>query len=226
MIAWLRIDRRKVLTVAVGLSCVGAGVLVLARQGSARTSATSVPARAGCSVTTGPQCLLDGHRMPRRRPPFMLSAPGTVVPSSEVFGDRVFLNGREGVALADSGNAQYPALSTNGGRVWRIDGPPLHVDAADGAEAVGSVGIADPRTFFAFGSSVVDVTTDAGRTWWETYLGDDVVAVVPNLHNELVAYVEHSVSNAHLNPAATLQYVSRDGGRQWRYSTDFAGIPG
>ncbi len=224
--AWLRIDWRKVLAVAVGLSCVGVGVLVLAREGSARTTATSLPVRAGCSVTASPECRLDGHRMPRRRPPFRLSAPGTVVPSSQVFGDRVFLNGREGVALANGDNAQYPALSTDGGRVWRIDGPPLHVDAADGAEAVGSVGIAGPRTFFAFGSSVVDVTTDGGRSWWETYLGDDVVALVPNLPNELVAYVERSVSNAHFNPAVTLQYVSRDGGRQWRYSTDFAGIPG
>lgn len=29
-----------------------------------------------------------------------------------------------------------------------------------------------------------------------------------------------------LTPAVTWQYVSRDGGRQWRYSAEFAGIPG
>jgi hypothetical protein len=34
------------------------------------------------------------------------------------------------------------------------------------------------------------------------------------------------VSSQHLNPAVTWQYVSRDGGRHWRYSTEFAGIPG
>jgi hypothetical protein len=167
-----------------------------------------------------------GHRMPRRRPAFTFSPPGTVVRRSAVFGNRVFLNADEGVALANGDNAQYPALSTDGGRVWRIDGPPLHVDAADAAEGVGSVGIADPRTFYAFGSSVVDVTTDRGRTWWETYLGEDVAAVVPSYRNKLVAYVEQSVSNQHLNPAVTWQYVSRDGGRHWRYSTEFAGIPG
>jgi hypothetical protein len=89
------------------------------------------------SAATGPPCGLEGHRMPRRRPPFTVSRPGTVVPSSEVFGDRVFLSAEEGVALVNGDNAQYPALSIDGGRVWRIDGPPLRVDAADGAEAVG-----------------------------------------------------------------------------------------
>jgi hypothetical protein len=106
---------------------------------------------------------------------------------------------------------------------WTIDGPQFHVDAADGAEAVGFVGVDGPRTFFAYGSSAVDVTTDGGREWWETFLGEEVMAVVPNLRNELVAYVEQSVSNQRLNPAVTWQYVSRDGGRHWRYSTSFGG---
>jgi hypothetical protein len=38
--------------------------------------------------------------------------------------------------------------------------------------------------------------------------------------------VEPSLSNQHLNPAVTWRYVSRDGGRHWRYSTQFAAIPG
>jgi hypothetical protein len=127
------------------------------------------------------------------------------------------------VALANGDNAEYPALSTDGGRVWRIDGPPVHVDAADGAEGVGSVGIAAPRMFFAYGSSVVDVTTNRGAAWWEAYLGDDVVAVVAQSDEALVAYVARSVTNTRVNRAVTLQYVSHDGGRRWRYSTDFAG---
>ena len=229
--AWVRADRRTFLAVAVGMVCIGIGVLVLARPGAAHTRSSSrLGSSSGCvndvSVPTSPPCQRTGHQMPRRRPPFKLSAPGTLVPASAVFGDRVFLNADEGVALANGENAQYPALSTNGGRVWRIDGPPLHVDAADGAEGVGFVGIAGRRTFFAYGSSVVDVSSDGGRTWWETYLGEDVAAVVPCYRNELVAYVEQSVSNQHLNPAVTWEYVSRDGGRRWRYSTEFAGIPG
>ena len=228
MDAWVGVHRWKVAMAAVALACIGIGVLVVAQRGSARTeSSARLP---GCvtnaSATTSPHCTHAGGRMPRRRPPFRLSSPGTVVHSSAVFGDRVFLNANDGVALAHGDNAEYPALSTDGGRVWRIDGPPLHVDAADGAEGVGSVGITGPRTFFAYGSSVVDVTTDRGHIWWETYLGEDVVAVVPSTGNELVAYVEQSVSNQHFNPAVTWQYVSRDGGRRWRYSTEFARIPG
>jgi hypothetical protein len=150
-----------------------------------------------------------------------------VVRSSQLFGDRVFLNAREGVALANPGSAQYPALSVDGGRIWRIAGPQLHVDAADGAEAVAYVGIDTPSTFFAYGSSVVDVTTDRGRTWWETFLGEQVQALVPGGgRNELVAYVSQSESTRHSNPAATWQYVSFDGGRRWRFSTNFAGFPG
>lgn len=227
----MRLDRWRVLVVTVGLACIGAGALVAAHPGSAQTSASARRASGGhcvdkTSVMTRPPCKLTGHRIPRRRPPFKLSRPGTVVRSSSIFGERVFLNANEGVALANGDDAQYPALSTDGGRIWRIDGPPLHVDAADGVEGVGAVGITGPRTLFAYGSSVVDVSTDRGHTWWETYLGEEVVAVVPSYRNELVAYVEQSVSNAHFNPAVTRQYVSRDGGRIWRYSTQFAGIPG
>lgn len=219
------------IALAAGLACIAGGALVLAHPGSARTQMRSRPARpGGCvngvSMTASPQCLRTARRLPRRRPPFRLSAPGTVVRPSALFGTRVFRNSDEGIALANGDNAQYPVLSTDGGRVWRIDGPPLHVDAADGAEGVGSVGIAGARTFFAFGSSVVDVTTDRGRTWWETVLGEDVAAVITGYRNELIAYVEQSVNNQHLNPAVTWQYVSRDGGRHWRHSTQFAGIPG
>jgi hypothetical protein len=231
MVVWVRVDRCRLPAVVVALGCIGMGGLVVAHPGSARTRASSrLASGPGCvnatMGTSSAQCVRAGHRMPRRRPSFNLSSPGTVVRSSAVFGDRVFLNAEEGVALANGDNAQYPALPTDGGRVWRIDGPPLHVDAADGPEALGSVGIAGPRAFFAYGSAVVDVTIDRGRTWWETYLGQDVVAVLPSYLNKLVAYVEPSLSNQHLNPAVTWRYVSRDGGRHWRHSTQFAGIPG
>jgi hypothetical protein len=143
---------------------------------------------------------------------------------SDLFTDQVFANDRDGFALANEGNAQYPAATTDGGKRWRIDGPQVHVDAADGPEGVGYVGIAGPRTFFAYGSSAVDVTTNAGRMWWETLLGNLVVAVVPGGRpNELVAYVQQSLSNDRPYPVATWQYVTRDGGRHWSYSTALGG---
>jgi hypothetical protein len=78
-----------------------------------------------------------------------------------------------------------------------------------------------PNEEFAYGTSVVDVSTNAGQTWWEAFLGENVTAVVPGRQG-LVAFVQASVSNAHLNPIVTWQYVSTDGGRHWHYSTSFA----
>ena len=149
-----------------------------------------------------------------------------VVSSSDLFSDRVFANAHDGFTLATGDSAQYPALSTDGGKRWRIDGPQVHVDAADGAEGVGYVGADGPHEFFAYGSSVVDVTTNDGHTWWETFLGELVMAVVPGPSNELVAYVQQQVSNDRIDPAVTWQYVSRDGGRHWSYSTALGGLAG
>lgn len=170
--------------------------------------------------------LITAGRLRPRTGPGPREQPGTVINASTLFSNRVFVNAKVGFALADGDNAQYPAVSTDGGRRWRIDGPQVHVDAADGAEAVQFVGITGPRTFFAYGSSAVDVTTDGGRVWWETLLGEQVMAVVPSSAGQLVAFIEQSVSNQHLNPAVTWQYISRDGGRHWRYSTSFGGLSG
>lgn len=169
--------------------------------------------------------MLAARRLLPRGRPFGIKRPGTVVRSTDLFGNRVFANASVGFALANGSSAQYPAVSSDGGRSWKIDGPQVHVDAADGPEGVGFVGVMGPRTFFAFGSSAVDVTADRGRVWWETLLGEQVMAVVPNnFHNELVAYVSQSVSNQQLSPAVTWQYVTSDGGRHWRYTTAFAGF--
>jgi len=146
-------------------------------------------------------------------------APGTKVRDSALLGTRVFANASAGFALAGVGQAQYPARTTDGGQTWRIDGPQFHVNAADAPEAVTAVGVAGPRRLFAYGSQVVDATTDAGRTWWEAFFQDLVVAVVPGSGHRLVAYVQQA-SGAH---AVTSQYVSRDGGRHWRLSTAIGG---
>ena len=152
--------------------------------------------------------------------------PGTVVGSSALRTNRVFANAADGFALANVGSAQYPAHTVDGGRVWRIDGPQLHVDAADGAEGVGFVGVAAADTFFAYGSSAVDVTTNAGRTWWEAFLGELVVAVVPGPRNTLLAYVQQQINNHSINRALTWQYSSRDGGRHWSYTASLGGLDG
>jgi hypothetical protein len=136
----------------------------------------------------------------------------------------VFSNGHDGFALANAGSAQYPVRSVDGGKVWRIIGPQFHIDAADGAEGVGYVGAASRRTLFAYGSSAVDVTTNAGRTWREAFLGELVVAVVPQSSTTLVAYVQQQLNSNRIRPVATWQYVTRDGGHHWSYTTTLGGL--
>ena len=217
--------------VVIGLAATAAAFGVLApradtlRAQDADNVAAVVPAAATSAGPIPPRSL-TALRLRPRAGPGMREQPGTAVSNSSLFSNRVFVNARVGFALANGDNAQYPAVSTDGGRQWRIDGPQVHVDAADGPEAVQFVGIAGPRTFFAYGSSTVDVTTNRGRVWWETLLGEQVMAVVPSSAGELVAYVEQSVSSQRLNPAVTWQYVSGDGGRHWRYSTSFGGLSG
>jgi hypothetical protein len=189
------------------------------------SAAALVPVTVKAAGPIAPR-VLTAERLRPRAGPGPIEQPGTVVSPTNLFSNRVFVNAKVGFALANGDNAQYPASSTDGGRQWRIDGPQLHVDAADGPEGVEFVGITGARTFFAYGSSAVDVTSDGGRVWWEALLGEQVMAVVPGSAGQLVAYVEQSVSNRHLNPAVTWQYVSRDGGRHWRYSTSFGGFSG
>ena len=216
---------------------VAASIVLLAGCGSSSPQPSSPaqslsnrPATLSAGVERRPQAdpppPIPPHRLNGRlmRPRPGAIAAGTVVHPSTLWTDRVFANASDGFALANAGSAQYPARSVNGGRSWRIDGPQLHVDAADAAEGVGYVGVAGKRAYFAYGSSVVDVTTDAGRTWWETFLGELVVAVVPGPRNALIAYVQQQLRDNTISPAVTWQYVSRDGGRHWRYTTALGGL--
>jgi hypothetical protein len=178
-------------------------------------SAAVAPARALASTPAAQRQQL-GHRI-RAHPGAIL--PGSTVRAADLFTHRAFANATTGFALANDGPAQYPVRTTDAGRDWRIDGPQLHIDAADGAEGVGYAARPGRGRTLAYGGSIVDATTDAGRTWWETYLGELVVAVVPAAGNRLVAYVQQQLSNSSIRSAATWQYVSSDGGRHWRYTT-------
>jgi hypothetical protein len=139
---------------------------------------------------------------------------GTAVRSSDLVGVRVFPNATHGFALANVNDAQYPAATVDGGKTWRTDGPVLHENAAQAPLSVVDVGAANKHTFFAFGGGqVVDVTSDAGKHWWQAFLGDGVLSVVA-YGNRLVAVVQNAAGSD--DTAQTVVYVSRDGGHHWR----------
>jgi hypothetical protein len=203
----------------LALSAAAFAVSVPVALGTSSSRAHS-PARA-TAVPPSPPHRLTARRM-RPRPGAV--PRGTAVEQTDLVTTRVFADASVGFALANVESAQYPARSLDGGRTWRIDGPQVHINAADAPEAVGFVGVADARTFFAYGSSAVDVTTNGGRTWWETFLGELVVAVGPGPRHGLVAYVQDQLDPNNIRTAATWQYVSHDGGRHWTYSQTLGGL--
>ncbi len=198
--------------IAVGLAVAAAlaGSHLAASSGAASPSAATPPA----SVTATPIA-----RTPNTR------RPGTLVRQSQL-GHRVFVDAQHGFALASLTQAQYPAATQDGGRTWRIDGPALHVNAAQAPLVVLDVGAASKRTFFAFGGpgggQAVDVTSDGGKHWWRAILGEVVLAVVAAEDGKLFAVAQGASGSS--GAAVNWVYVSSDGGRHWRYDNRLGAI--
>jgi hypothetical protein len=197
--------RRLVRPAALALASLlvgSAAVALAASPGSSRSTATTAQA---------PPATISAIQISGR--PGTLR-PGTIVRSADL-GLRVFADGQHGVALADDGDAQYAAATVNGGRTWRIDSPALHVNAAQAPFAVLDIGAANQHTFFAFGGGqVVDVTSDAGKHWWQAPLGEVVMAVVAGGSGRLIAFAQNAAGVTGTT-AVNAVYVSQDGGRHW-----------
>jgi hypothetical protein len=203
MLAFRKLTR-PVLALAAGLLAGGAVV----SQGSVVASKASMPPS---TVTASPITCPGVGCLPR----------GTRVRSSTLIEVRVFVNNRRGFALANTHQAQYPAQTLDRGRTWRIDGPPLHVNAAQAPLVVTQIG-ARRRTYFAWagpdsGGNSVDVTPDRGAHWWRAFLGDIVLSVVA-APDRLIAIVQTSPPSGHTH---NWVYVSTDGGRIWHLDNRF-----
>lgn len=151
---------------------------------------------------------------------------GTVVASKNL-GTRVFSNAQHGFALADVDQGQYPAVTINAGKTWKVAGPPLHVNAAQAPLVVTQIGAASQKKLFAWGGpgggQSVDVTPDAGKHWYRAILGDVVMAIVSGPGGQLVAFVQVAADTSGIT-AANWVYVSTDGGRHWHYNTTVGAI--
>lgn len=194
--------------VVVGLAGLsGLGVAVGMASGSTGASAppATVSATALASSDTGSTF---AHR-------------GRVVQPSQL-GVRSFVNADDGFALANVGQAQYPASTTNGGGTWRIDGPHFHVNAANAPNVLTRSDVAGQSTYFAYagpggGMSVV-VSRDAGAQWWRAYFPGVPLAVEPDITNgEVPGGTEPLVAIVEAGPGKFWAYVSTDGGRRWSY---------
>jgi hypothetical protein len=138
--------------------------------------------------------------------------PGTKLSGAATRGPRVFVNAKLGYKLAAGKQAQYAAATTDGGKTWRTVSPALHVNAAQAPLAVTQLGASSAKVAYAFGSGqVADVTSDGGKHWYGALFRGTVMAVVPGIGKQLVAFVDGSTTSG---PA--WQYISTNGGRTWK----------
>jgi hypothetical protein len=116
----------------------------------------------------------------------------------------------------------YPLATSDGGKTWRIAGPVVNVPAAQGGVDVVRAGVINARTWFMCCglNTVVDVTSDAGKHWWQAFLPGEAVTVVAGAPSSagprarLIAMVRPFAA-AHSRQRLWV-YVSADG-RLWRY---------
>jgi hypothetical protein len=193
-------------------------VLGAAALGSSAVGVSAAAPRPVATAATPPKTVA-AMRITRRSGTL---APGTKVGSADL-GHRCFVDAKHGFALASVGQAQYPAATKNGGKTWKTDGPALHIDAAQAPLSVTDIGAATQKTVFAYGSGqVIDTTSDGGKNWYGALFDGLVMAVVSGPGGHLVAFVDGSSSGTG-EGGVTWQYVSKNGGRSWRYDTAIGG---
>jgi len=178
-------------------------------QNSTTTTTTTASATASLPNTIHAQPLV-----PDKYPAvYEMLAPGTVVPTSEVF-QETLKSGELGspvdgdaYGLAFVHSQTYPVVTTNGGQSWKVDGPIFYIAAADAPAEVDQIANVLPNTVFAWGEAGhVVVSTDGGEQWWSTNFNSALSVGQSWPGNGLFALVS-------INPSVT--YNSSDGGRTW-----------
>jgi hypothetical protein len=143
-------------------------------------------------------------------------APGTAVPVSAI-GSRTALVGSTVYGLANSGpffGRSYPAVSTDGGAVWRIDGPIFYRAAADGGSGASGIFVEGSLVYVpGVDGDLVRVTTDGGQHWLIAAFPNSIGSVTYRA-GRLTTAVQVSPLTARLT-YSTRDYVSTDDGRTW-----------
>lgn len=189
---------------SLGCALTGCGAVFLAGGAGAAASITSPPQTVTASAINVRQ--------------------GTLPTGSQILGSRVnarrtYFGNSFAIGLGrDREGAVYPVRTGNGGLSWHTGGPALFLPTADAPLAISTVTAATKTLQYAFGGggSVVDVTRDGGPQWRGALFPGEVVAVVPGTAtNELVAFVDGGEGRS----GPTWQYVTRNGGLSWTYTT-------
>ena len=204
--------------------CLGAEILVVALMASGVALASGQPSSAAesGSVASGlPSWLhraVDANAYVAPASPFVPSIEpvGTAVTGDDVMAS-VSDNSKLkfGLATFPSSTQTYPAISTNGGTSWKVDGPLFHVGALQGASVVASSGVLPPHGayFWARGGNLIWITYDEGAHWWNVVFG----AGVDDLRSRHGTF-EAVVFGGQVRATALQRflYVSNDSGKTWR----------
>ena len=128
-----------------------------------------------------------------------------------------------GLVTFPSSTQTYPAISTNGGTTWKVDGPLFHVDALQGASVVASSGVLPPHGayFWGRGGNVIWTTYDEGAHWWTASFG----AGVDDLSSRN-GTLEAVVFGAQVRATALQRflYVSTNSGKTWKVRRQLADL--
>ena len=212
--------------------CFGVAILAAALMASGVALASGQPSRAAESrsaasaLPTWLHKTVDANAYVAPASPFVpsIEPAGTVVPGHDVtasVSDNRKL--KFGLATFPSSTQTYPAISTNGGTAWKVDGPLFHVDAVQGASVVASSGVLPPHGayFWGRGGNLIWTTYDDGAHWWKAVFG----AGVDNLSLRNGA-LEAVVFGAQIRATALQRflYVSTDSGKTWRVRQQLADL--
>jgi hypothetical protein len=169
---------------------------------------------------------VDAHAYRTPASPFVpsIEPAGTPVPGHDLTAS-VSDTGKLkfGLATLPSSTQTYPAISTNGGITWRVDGPLFHVNALQGASVVDSSGALSSQGayFWGRGGNLIWITSDEGVHWWTAAFG----AGVDDLSSRN-GTLEAVVFGAQVRPTALQRflYVSTNSGKTWQLRRQLADL--
>jgi hypothetical protein len=238
---------RGFVTFAVSMSGLVAASIASATPSGSATVTTIVPA-GGVTRTTVPStsrgpCQDSSYRGQSSTPAYLhrtlRASPLQATPSSDqdYQGVGALIPDADIGSFANNGNeirfglavypnlmeATYPALSSDGGATWRVDGPLFWIAAADGAAITADVGGlgSEGAYFWGQGGNFVKVTTDEGAQWWLTGFAAGVDKVSASHGVLRTVALGNQVSCAAFE---AFLYVSTDSGRTWRFHGRLANV--
>jgi hypothetical protein len=210
--------RAEILAVAL----MASGVVLASGQPSSAAESES----AASALPTWLHRTVDANAYVAPASPFVpsLEPAGTAVPGHDVTAS-VSDNSKLKFALATFPNSTqtYPAISTNGGTTWRVDGPLFHVDALQGASVVASSGVLLPHGayFWGRGGNLIWTTYDEGAHWLTAAFGAGVDDL--SSRNGILEAVVFG-SQVRATALQRFLYVSTDSGKTWKFRRQLADL--